>query len=135
MPRRQLPGAPSASQQVDVFQIDRLTMAEDRDDYREPHSRLGGRDSHDEHDEYLTAVSISSTHMKMMIAFRWMRTPITPMMNSAAVRASDSASTGCPPPRQDHGTSDGNQQQDARQLERQQIIVEQWRCDGTDGVE
>src|SRR5258706_11221035 len=58
-----------------------------------------------------------------------MRTPITPMMKSAAVNASDSASTGCPPSSEDHGPGYRNQKQHARQLERQQIIPEQWLRD------
>jgi hypothetical protein len=47
--------------------------------------------------------------MKMIIAFRWMRTPMTPIMKSAAVSASDSASTDCPPSRQDYRARDGDQ--------------------------
>src|ERR1700693_5659361 len=81
------------------------------------------------------AVSISSTHMKMMIAFRWMRTPMTPMMNSAAVSASDSASTGRPPSSQDDRASDRYEEKHARQLEREQIVLEQRRGDRSDGVE
>ena len=56
-----------------------------RDDDREPDGGLSGRDGHHENDEHLpgdavdlakatnvrfTALSISSTHMKMMIALR-----------------------------------------------------------------
>src|ERR1700694_5445657 len=54
-----------------------------------------------------------------------MRTPITPMMNSAAVSASDSASTGCPPSRQHDRAGDRHQQQHARELECEQVIPEE----------
>src|SRR3982074_3446904 len=54
-----------------------------------------------------------------------MRTPITPMMKSAAVRASDSASTGCPPSSEHDRSRYRHQKQHAGQLERQQIIPEQ----------
>src|SRR5437762_12998244 len=73
--------------------------------------------------------------MKMMIALRGMRTPITPMMKSAAVRASDSASTDCSPSSEYHGADDGDEQQHARQFERQQVVLEQWRRDCSDGVQ
>src|SRR3954464_5306322 len=73
--------------------------------------------------------------MKMMIAFRWTRTPTTPMMKSAAVSASDSASTGGPPPAKYDGASDRHQQQNARELECQQIILEQGLGDGAHRIQ
>src|SRR3954469_591739 len=65
--------------------------------------------------------------MKMMITLRWIRTPMTPMMNRAAVKKSDSASTGNPlPAATEHNRArDCHKQQHARQLERQQIVLEQ----------
>src|SRR5687768_10594690 len=73
--------------------------------------------------------------MKMMTAFRWTRTPTTPMMKSAALSASDSASTGRPPSSQHYSSPHRDEEQHARQLERQQIIAEQRLCDTPDGVE
>ena len=77
-----------------------LTVAEDRDDDRQPDRRFGGRDRHHEEHEHLprrrrtaarsatndrfTALSMSSTHMKMMIALRRVSTPTTPIVNSTA---------------------------------------------------
>src|SRR5438477_5044091 len=52
-----------------------------------------------------------------------------PMTNSAAVRTSDSASTRCPPPSKDDRTRDGNEEEHARELECQQIVLEQWLGD------
>src|ERR1051325_3310932 len=74
-----------------------------------------------------TALSISSTHMKMMIAFRRVSTPTTPITNSTAEKKSDSASIGfllasaC----QGDGTHDGGEQQDAGEFEGEQILVEE----------
>ena len=81
----------SALQQVDVLQVHRLVVPEDREDDRQPHRRLGRRDRHHEEDEDLarrrrgtwasatkvrfTALSISSTHMKITIALRRSSTP------------------------------------------------------------
>src|ERR1700704_2101294 len=48
------------------------------------------------------------------------------MMKSAAVRASDSASTGGPPPSQHHCARYSHEEKDAGQLERKQIIPEEW---------
>src|ERR1700704_3851228 len=73
--------------------------------------------------------------MKMMIAFRWIRTPMTPIMKSAAVSASDSASTCRPPPSQHHRARNRHEQQHARQLECEQVVLEQWLGDDSDGVE
>src|SRR6266566_1079802 len=81
------------------------------------------------------AVNISSTHMKMMMALRCTRTPITPMMKSAAVSASDSASTDYPPSTKHNGARDSDEQKYAGKLERQQIIREERLGNHPDGVE
>src|SRR5258705_5537239 len=73
--------------------------------------------------------------MKMIMAFRWMRTPTTPMMKSAAVSASDSASTGCPPSSQNYRSRNGYEEQHTRQLEGKQIVLEQRFGDRSYGVE
>src|SRR4051812_8322142 len=73
--------------------------------------------------------------MKMMIAFRWTSTPITPMMKSAAVSARDSASTDGPPAPEHHRAGDGDEEQDAGELEGEQVVPEQWLRDRTDGVQ
>src|SRR3954451_12919747 len=70
-----------------------------------------------------TALSISSTHMKMMIALRRVSTPTTPIVNRTAEKNSDSASIRFPPSRQGYRSDDGCQQQHARDLEGQQILV------------
>src|SRR4029453_18713754 len=72
-----------------------------------------------------TALSMSSTHMKMMIAFRRVSTPMAPMVNSTAESASDSASTDSPPSPDDNGAGDGHEQENARQLEREQVVREE----------
>src|SRR5690349_16352206 len=72
-----------------------------------------------------TAFSISSTHMKMMIALRRVRTPTTPITKSAAESASDSASTRIPPSPKHHRPRNRHEQENARQLEREQIFIEQ----------
>src|SRR4051812_42350023 len=72
-----------------------------------------------------TAFSISSTHMKMMIALRRVSTPTTPIVNSTAEKKSDSASIRFLTSREGDGADDGRQQQNAGDLERQQILVEQ----------
>src|SRR4026209_1408117 len=64
-----------------------------------------------------------------------MRTPTTPMMKSVAVSASDSASTGRPPPSQHNRARDCNAKQHARQLECEQVVPEQWLGDSSHGVE
>src|SRR5688572_4182408 len=79
-----------------------------------------------------TAFNISSTHMKMMIALRRVSTPTTPITNSTAEKKSDSASI-LPPPAQHDRADDGRQQQDARQLEREQVFREQRLRDRRDG--
>src|SRR3954467_7675858 len=72
-----------------------------------------------------TALSISSTHMKMMIAFRRVSTPTTPITNSTAEKKSDSASIGFPPPRERDRADNRRQQQHAGDLEGEQILAEQ----------
>src|SRR4029079_15842070 len=78
-----------------------------------------------------TALSMSSTHMKMMIAFRRVSTPTTPIVNSTAEKNSDSFNIGASPS-QDHGAHDRGEEQDARQLEREQILGKQRPGDGGD---
>src|SRR6478672_3609884 len=82
-----------------------------------------------------TAFSMSSTHMKMMIALRRVSTPIAPIVNSTADNASDSASIDLPPASDDDRPDDGHEQEDARQLEGEQIIREEWLRDTTDRAE
>src|SRR5487761_2696820 len=72
----------------------------------------------------LTALSMSSTHMNRMMALRRVSTPTTPIENRTAEKNSASASIG-PPLAQDHGADDRGQQHHARDLERQQVLVEQ----------
>src|SRR5437763_15340420 len=79
-----------------------------------------------------TAFSISSTHMKMMIALRRGRTPTTPITKSAADSASDSASTRIPPSAKHNCAGNSDEQEHTRQLEREQILVEQWTRDRSD---
>src|SRR5881392_975160 len=79
----------------------------------------------------LTALSISSTHMKMMIALRRVSTPTTPIVNNTAEKNSDSLNIGSPTS-QDHCTHDRSEQQHARQLEGQQVVREEWLCDRRD---
>src|SRR5712664_4672126 len=64
-----------------------------------------------------------------------MRTPITPMMKSAAVSASDSASTGCPPPCQHDRAGDRDQQEHAGELECEDVIPEERLGDSSNGVQ
>src|SRR3954467_7189486 len=83
----------------------------------------------------LTALSMSSTHMKMMIAFRRVSTPMTPMVNSTALKNSDSASIATLLALAQHdGTHHGGEQQHARHLEGQQILMEQRTGDRRDGT-
>src|SRR5215210_3802381 len=84
-----------------------------------------------------TALSISSTHMKMMIALRRVSTPTTPIVNSAAEKKRASASIRrlprhggtnrrarpAPPPDGDRA-DDRGEQQDARDLEGEQVLAE-----------
>src|SRR3954466_12649395 len=80
----------------------------------------------------LTALSISSTHMKMMIAFRRVSTPTTPIVNSTAEKKSDSASIGTPLLADHHRADDRREQQHAGDLEGQQIGREERRRDRAD---
>src|SRR5690242_9682104 len=78
----------------------------------------------------VTALSISSTHMNTMMALRRMRTPNTPITNSTAEKKSDSASKVFSAlAAHDDGADDGREEQDAGDLEREQVVVEQWRGD------
>src|SRR5690349_19093533 len=73
-----------------------------------------------------TALSISSTHMKMMIALRRVSTPTTPIVNRTAEKKSDSASIGrISASRQRDGSYDGGEQQHARHFECEQVFVEE----------
>src|SRR5215207_7624026 len=63
-----------------------------------------------------TALSMSSTHMKMMIALRRVSTPIAPIANSTADSASDSASIDLSPASDHDGADDGDEEKDAREL-------------------
>src|SRR4051812_32901086 len=84
--------------------------------------------------ERFTALSISSTHMKMMIAFRRVSTPTTPIANSTAEKKSDSASIGLPSAGQRHRADDGGEQQDAGDFKGQQILVEERTGDWLNGA-
>src|ERR1043166_8463065 len=80
-----------------------------------------------------TALSISSTHMKMMIALRRVSTPTTPITNRTAEKNSDSASiSDLPAARERDGTDDGSKQQHAGDLEGEQILLEQRAGHGLD---
>src|SRR5438876_7886972 len=75
-----------------------------------------------------TALSISSTHMKTMIAFRRISTPTTPITNKTAEKKSASASmVGLLRAllAKDDRADDGGEEHDARHLECQQIFIEQ----------
>src|SRR5215475_13201247 len=85
----------------------------------------------------LTAFSINSTHMNTMIALRRMSTPTTPMTNNTAEKNSASASTAAsrglaPLLAEHHGADDCGEQQDARHLEREQVVLEQRPSDRRD---
>src|SRR5678816_331412 len=72
-----------------------------------------------------TAFSMSSTHMKITIALRRVSTPIAPIENRTADSASDSASIDLSPAPDHDSADDRDEQQNACQLERKQILVEQ----------
>src|SRR5688572_17511106 len=83
--------------------------------------------------------------MKMMMALRLISTPTTPMANSAADSARASASIGqllrsgldrgsIGAPAQGDGADYRDQQQDAGELERQQVMREQRIGDHADGA-
>src|SRR5256885_17213873 len=79
-----------------------------------------------------TAFSISSTHMKMMIALRRVSTPTTPITNRTAEKKSASASIDVSPLADDHDADDCRQQQHAGDLEGQQAFAEQRTGHGRD---
>src|SRR3954451_12768582 len=79
-----------------------------------------------------TALSISSTHMKMMIALRRVSTPTTPMLKSSAEKNSDSASISIPPACQRDRSDNCGEQEYARDLEGEQVFMEQRTGDGLD---
>src|SRR6185437_11916402 len=72
--------------------------------------------------------------MKMMIAFRRVRTPTTPITNNIAERPSDSASTRRLLASEYHGTRDRHEQQNAGQLEGERIIAIQRPRHGANGA-
>src|SRR6185503_6287860 len=73
-----------------------------------------------------TALSISSTHMKITIALRRSRTPVTPSVKSTAeMTRAGSSSTLEFPLRQHHRADDRGEEEQAGDLERDQIGVEQ----------
>src|SRR5690349_17071020 len=74
----------------------------------------------------LTALSISSTHMKITIALRRTRTPATPITNRIAetIRAGPS-SISDPPLGEDYRADDRCEQQHGGQLERHQVLLEE----------
>src|SRR5215218_8777113 len=99
---------------------------------------------------------MSSTHMKMMIALRRVSTPKTPMVKSTAEMNRATSTTGgslrlgraldpaghrrrvvdavLPPLADDDGAADGDEEQDARQLEGEELLAEEGRGDGAHGV-
>src|SRR3954471_14438220 len=80
----------------------------------------------------LTALSISSTHMKMMIALRRVSTPTTPIVKSTAEKKSASASMAAPLLADHDRADDRREQEDAGDLEGQQIGREERRRDRPD---
>ena len=71
--------------------------------------------------------------MKMMIAFRRVSTPTTPIVNSTAEkreRFSEHRLVSCAA--EHDGADDGGQQQDARELEREQVLVNSGWAIGAD---
>src|ERR1700704_746139 len=81
----------------------------------------------------LTALSISSTHMKITMALRRNSTPATPSVNSTAEIASAGLSSMLQfPLRQHDGADDRGQQQHAGDLERNEVGIEQRVGDGAD---
>src|SRR5437762_10871560 len=79
-----------------------------------------------------TALSISSTHMKMMIAFRRVSTPTTPIVKSTAEKKSDSASIDVLPLGEGDSADNRREQQYAGDLEREQVLPEQRTGDRLD---
>src|SRR5512145_2242335 len=81
----------------------------------------------------LTALSISSTHMKITIALRRSSTPATPRVKSTAEMANAGLSSMLELSfRKNDGAHDGREEQQARDLEGNQICLEQWIRDGAD---
>src|SRR5438094_8257627 len=71
--------------------------------------------------------------MNTMMALRRVSTPTTPMMNNTAEKKSASASIGGRPPSAQRDCADGgSEQQDTRDLERQEILAEQGAGDRRD---
>src|SRR5690349_16740302 len=82
-----------------------------------------------------TALSISSTHMNTMMTLRRINTPNTPITNNTAEKNSASASIRASLPTlltQHDGADDRGEEQDARHLERQQILIEERASDRRD---
>src|SRR5689334_9898473 len=76
---------------------------------------------------------MSSTHMKMMIALRRNSTPATPIVKSTAENGSARSKSILELPlRQDDGAHDRGEEQHARDLEGNQVGVEQRIGDGAD---
>src|SRR6267142_3086397 len=74
----------------------------------------------------LTALSMSSTHMKMTMALRRRSTPATPSVNNTAEMNSAGPSSMLELSFREHdGADDRGEQQQARDLERNQIRLEQ----------
>src|SRR2546423_7444816 len=81
----------------------------------------------------LTALSISSTHIKITIALRRSSTPATPSVNNTAEMARAGLSSTLQLPFREHdGADDRGEQQQARDLERDEVDVEQRPRDGAD---
>src|SRR3954468_14626889 len=73
--------------------------------------------------------------MKITIALRRVSTPMAPMVKSTADNARDSASIDASPAPEHDGADDGHEQENARQLEREQILIEERLGDTADGAE
>ena len=114
-------------------------VPEDRDDDREADGRFGRGHRHDEEHEDLpvdpellrdnatnvrfTALSISSTHMKIMIALRRNITPATPIANRIARHDQRGSEDASELPLGEHdGADDRDEQQDDRDLEGHQVL-------------
>src|SRR5262245_35895431 len=81
----------------------------------------------------MTGLSISSMHMKITIAFRRSSTPATPRVKSTAEMANAGLRSMLELSFREHdGAHDGREQQQARDLEGDQIRLEQWIRDGAD---
>src|SRR6266508_2155603 len=73
-----------------------------------------------------TALSISSTHMKMTIALRRSSTPATPSVNSTAEMARAGPRSTLQSPLGEHNRAhDGGEQQEACDFKRDEVGVEQ----------